>query len=355
MATEPLPAAAHPEHLTAALRTSGALGDGCVREVVVESARQTIVSRIIRLCLAYEGTAAGGPRSVILKTGLPRGGAGDAWNSGRQEVAFYAEVAAGMSARLVPRCFEARWSEATNAWHLLLEDLTESHVTPTMWPLPPTTEQCERILQAWARFHAAWWDDPRLGAPIGTWADAAAVDQLLQGFATTFERFADRLGDRLPRERRALYERFLGAAPRLFAGYLSHRNVTIVHGDAHVWNTFIPRDGVSDDVRIFDWDGWRLGVAAGDVAYMMAMHWYPDRRGRMERPLLDHYHGALEALGVRGYDRRALADDYRRSALWLITRPVWQAEYDIPAVIWWNNLERILLAVDDLGCRELLD
>jgi hypothetical protein len=23
-------------------------------------------------------------------------------------------------------------------------------------------------------------------------------------------------------------------------------------------------------------------------------------------------------------------------------------------VIWWNNLERILLAVDDLGCRDLL-
>jgi hypothetical protein len=27
---------------------------------------------------------------------------------------------------------------------------------------------------------------------------------------------------------------------------------------------------------------------------------------------------------------------------------------DIPPVIWWNNLERILLAVDDLGCRDLL-
>ena len=28
--------------------------------------------------------------------------------------------------------------------------------------------------------------------------------------------------------------------------------------------------------------------------------------------------------------------------------------FDIPAVIWWNNLERALLAVDDLGCRDLL-
>src|SRR6059036_1872532 len=41
---------------------------------------------------------------------------------------------------------------------------------------------------------------------------------------------------------------------------------------------------------------------------------------------------------------------YRLSVLWHITTPVWQATNDIPPVIWWNNLERILLAVDDLGC-----
>ncbi len=32
----------------------------------------------------------------------------------------------------------------------------------------------------------------------------------------------------------------------------------------------------------------------------------------------------------------------------------WQPVNNIPPVIWWNNLERILLAVDDLGCRDLL-
>jgi hypothetical protein len=27
---------------------------------------------------------------------------------------------------------------------------------------------------------------------------------------------------------------------------------------------------------------------------------------------------------------------------------------NIPLVFWWNNLERVLLAADDLGCRDLL-
>ena len=60
------------------------------------------------------------------------------------------------------------------------------------------------------------------------------------------------------------------------------------------------------------------------------------------------------AHGVQGYDRRALQEDYCLSVLWQIATPVWQAANDIPPVIWWNNFERIMLAVDDLGCRELL-
>ena len=91
----------------------------------------------------------------------------------------------------------------------------------------------------------------------------------------------------------------------------------------------MPRDG-TDDIRLFDWDAWRIGVASNDLAYMMATHWYPDRRRRMEQSLLDHYHTARMAYGVCDYDRRALDDDYRLSALWQIMTPVWQAGIDLP-------------------------
>jgi hypothetical protein len=279
LTTEPLPKAAHAEHLTDALRRCGALGDGRVREVVVESSRPTLLSRIIRLRLTYDG-AVDAPRSLILKTGLPDRASGLP-DPGRREVEFYTQVAAVMSAHLAPRCFEATWDPGSKAWHLLLEDLTDSHVIATTWPLPPTMEQCQRILHALARLHAEWWDDPRLGVSVGTWLDADATNQHLQRFAERFKTFGDRLGDRLPRERRDLYERFIDAAPRLLSRYYSRRNLTVVHGDSHVWNYFLPRDG-GNDVRLFDWDAWRIGVAAGDLAYMMATHWYPDRRRRME-------------------------------------------------------------------------
>ena len=346
-----MPKAAGAQHLTAALRRSGVLKEGCVDKVAVESSRPTLLSRIIRLSLIYDRVV-DAPRSLILKTGLPNRVDG-LFDPGRREVEFYTRVAAAMSTRLFPRCFEADWDPSTKIWHLLLEDLTESHIIATKWPLPPTMEQCERMLHALARFHAEWWDDPRLGVSIGTWLEANAIDQLLQRFEIRFRTFADRLGDRLPRERRDLYEQFIDAAPRLFARYHAHRHLSLIHGDAHVWNYFLPRGG-SDDIRLFDWDAWRIGVASNDLAYMMATHWYPDRRRRMEQVLLDHYYAELIAQGVGGYDRDALNDDYRLSALWQIMTPVWQAAIDLPPAIWWSHLERTMLAVDDLGCRDFL-
>ena len=113
---EALPRAAQPEYLTDALRRAGALGAGRVRDVVVESSKATILSRIVRLRLSYDSAAQEAPASLILKTGLPER-AGARWNPGRKEVAFYTQIATVMSARLVPRCFDAVWCEDRSEEH----------------------------------------------------------------------------------------------------------------------------------------------------------------------------------------------------------------------------------------------
>jgi phosphotransferase family enzyme len=352
MTSEPLPEGVSAEGLTHALRRCGVLGEGWVNDVAAESSRSTLLSRIVKLRLTYAGPAPDAPATMIFKTGLPERKSEER-NGGRREVAFYRQVGANMRGGLLPRCFAAERDAATKDWHVLLEDLGESHRIATTWPLPPTTETCEVIIRTWARFHGAWWDDPRLGVSIGEIGDLQAAEEYLRRLAAKFAEFTDAVGDRLPSERRDFFEALLACAPRFPARVGSRRDLTIVHGDAHVWNCFLPRDG-GEDVRLFDWDSWRIGVAAEDLAYMMAMHWYPDRRNRLERPLLDVYHATIQECGAKGYSRSALDDDYRLSVLWLTTVPLWQAAAKIPPLIWWNNLERIFLAVDDLECRDLL-
>jgi hypothetical protein len=107
-------------------------------------------------------------------------------------------------------------------------------------------------------------------------------------------------------------------------------------------------------VRLIDWDAWRVDTATDDLAYMIAVHCYPDWRRRYERESLQRYHDALGEGGVRDYAFDALWQDYRLSVLWQITTPLWQANHGLPPWIWWNHLERIMSAVHDLGCLELL-
>jgi hypothetical protein len=57
---------------------------------------------------------------------------------------------------------------------------------------------------------------------------------------------------------------------------------------------------------------------------------------------------------VQGYDRAALAEDYRHSVLMQLLTPVLQMTISIPPWVWWSHLERITAAIDDLDCRTLL-
>ena len=70
-AMDPLPRLTSADHLNAILEKAGVLGDLHVRDVSIISDRPTLVSRIIRLRLTYDGPANGLPGSLIVKTGHP--------------------------------------------------------------------------------------------------------------------------------------------------------------------------------------------------------------------------------------------------------------------------------------------
>ena len=340
-----------PGRLTETLRAGGALDGGRVAEVAVETSRTTLVSTIQRLRLRYAG--GDGPATLIRKQ--PRGDIDTTLRAilGK-EIVFYAKVAPNTPPGGLPRCYGIGGADG-GARSLLLEDLTDSHTIISEWPLPPTLEQCERIMDTYAAFHARWWDDPRLGTSIGAWGDTSGeFERHRVEFAKRLPAFADRLGDRLAPERLAIYERLLEAWPRLLVRYGTHRGLTLVHGDAHVWNSMHPRDPSKDRIRLIDWDGWRIDTASDDLSYMMGLHWYPDRRRRFERRLLERYHATLVAHGVRDYPLAALLDDYRLSVAWQITTPVWQASFRLSPAVWWSHLERGMLAFDDWDCRALL-
>lgn len=280
-----LPEAVGPEHLTLVLRGASVLSTGRVTSVAVESSRQLLLSNVMRLRLEVEGQGGAQPLRLFFKTRRPDSPVtSDA--VGRSEIGFYSRVAPLTPLGLLPRCFEAVDS-ADRGWHLLLEDLSATHEVVSEWPVPPTVEQCDRIIGAHARFHAFWWDHPDLGRSVGAFEDDAGFDGFLTRFSEQLAAFVDKVGDRMTVEQRRVYERLAAGAPRLYDERIRpHRNLTLLHGDAHVWNALYPKDAGTDGVKLIDWDDWRVDTATDDLAYMMAVHWFPERRRRLERECL---------------------------------------------------------------------
>jgi len=341
------------EFLTERLHATGALPYGRVTAVDCGERRTTIVSTVAPLRLEYSPDApAEAPTRLFLKA--TRGGLDpDLRSVGEREVAFYRHIAPLMRDGPFPRCYDAEFLDGT--FHLLLEDLSETHAIITTWPLPPTDAACERIIDTWALFHAFWWRHPSLGRDVGTFLDEAALAKATAEYRERYARFASVLDDRLGPAARAIYARVLDARDRLLTPGRLYATYTIAHGDAHVWNLLYPRDGATAaSIRLIDWDNWRIGRAAADLAYMMAMHWYPERRARLEARLLARYHAGLRAHGVTDYSLERLWEDYRLSVVGHLAIPVWQQTLGLPGAIWWSHLHRIVAAFEDLDCATLL-
>ena len=350
--------------LTAVLRRGGCLPRGRVTAVTRSGTEATSIWTLYHLQVAYSvdardpgGEGGGLPPHLLLKlSNSQRTSVHHGLGSG-MEVWFYRHIASAPEMARVPlaRCYAAGHELPHGAAYALVEDLSYTHWQPPL-ALPPFEPLCAQAIECLAALHAAWWGHGRLG-PGGDVAEyLARVREAAgqAGLADPLERlvpaFLDFLGDRLAPERRRLYEGALATWPAL-QQHDSPR--TLLHGDAHWWNFLYARDPAADTTRIVDWGSWGIGAPMYDLAYAIALQWYPERRRRLEARLVRRYHDALRRAGVAGYPWGACWTEYRLAVARGLFTPVRFWAVNVPAYIWWPMLERAVLAYEDLGCAGL--
>ena len=339
-----------PAWLTDVLRRAGALDNGAVTGIAAETG-VTSFCTTARLRVTYSPEQAG-PARLFLKFSLPEHPV--TTRETGAEVLFYREVAPRTAGPLV-RCFDAEYSRDSARLHVLLEDVSGTHYGEPPSQLPPTRDHCFAIVDAIAMVHASWWEQApwavlNLKAP-----DQGAIDARIADVRDRIARFIDFLGDRLPPERVTMYRAVLDALPRLYQRLVERRAYTVVHDDLHAGNVLYPRNPDVDSVRLIDWQTWHIDLGPKDLAHMMAVFWFPERRRRLEMPLLRRYHERLAANGIRGYTWTDCWADYRLCVLRKLFHPAWQWDTGHHPNIWWNHLERVWNAFDDLECAELFD
>ncbi|HEY0324122.1 MAG TPA: oxidoreductase family protein [Pyrinomonadaceae bacterium] len=343
-----------PGWLTGVLRRSGFLNRGKVISARNKLTKTLILSVVSRLEVGYSMDAsASAPSRLFLKISRPDLSKAVCAEPNSKEVEFYSTIAREMPDPPFIHCYDAVYSSELGKSHLLLDDLSETHFQPES-PLPPSNVYCELAMDCMAQLHAYWWEHPGLGKEIGKLFDESELNAFVCEVEKNIISFIDFLGDRLSAKRRKIYDRLLSSKYKIWGRLTDATGLTVTHGDAHWWNLLYPRDWEKHRVRLFDWQLWHVDVGARDLAFMVALGGYSERRAAVEQNLLRRYYESLVTHGVNNYTWDDCWNDYRWSALRNLNVPVVQWSQGRSAELWWRNLERAMLAYEDLGCSELL-
>jgi hypothetical protein len=343
-----------PEWLTGVLRQSGSLTRGEAVKVEIKLTKTLMLSVVSRLEVVYSsGVNASAPARLFLKISRPDLAKTLFPERHNKEVEFYRMIAREMPDPPFIHCYDAAYSVESDRAHLLLDDLSETHFQPES-PQPPSERYCELAVDCMAQLHAYWWEHPQLGKGIGKLFDESELNTFVREVENNVTGFVDFLRDELSVERRKIYQRLLRSKHKIWGRLTDAKGLTVTHGDAHWWNLLYPLEPDKERVRLFDWQLWHVDVGARDMAFMIALGGYAERRAAMEQHLMRRYYDKLRAHGVRNYSWDDCWNDYRWSALRNLNIPVIQWSQGRSRELWSGNLERAMLAYEDLGCSELL-
>lgn len=353
-------AAATPKRLTETLRAGGALPTGEVTGVRAHPGHRSELSECAHLEIAYSNAAPGtAPHRLFLKI------AGLETPQDRREVAFYREVAPRLDTEAVLPCYAAHYDGGRRAYHLLLPDISATHILRPAWDQSDwfrsayDPETAGQLADGLAAVHARYWgrtaDEMESGPLQGV--DLTFVPEDIAGtygrFAAEVEPCLEALGTWLSAGQRQAFRRLAARGPEKLAARFAAGPLTLVHGDPHTQNLVVPRPGAGAGPVIIDWGTWQQSYGPEDLASYMAPFWYPRLRLQAEEGVLRRYHQGLEKGGVRGYSWAACRDDYRLGVCGRLLYRLRLPALGDHAALW--IFENVLAAYEALGCAELLD
>ncbi len=298
--------------LTAALRIR-APAVTVERCEIVDILRGTCTKIRFRLHLDAAGQRAGIPETVILKGGF-EAHSREMCGTHEKEVRAYRDIIPVLGLR-APACYFAEYDSERRQGIVIIEDLVARGVTFCDPLKPQSYDEVARRLTALAAFHARSWDSPRLREG-GEWcwvhpllpATVAYMKPHLQ--ADRWEQFTA-----APRGA-AVSVRFhdrewVAASLERLVTLSAGLPVCVIHGDTHLGNLYIDRDGTPG---FFD-PQMLSAPSLTEVAYHVTCALDTADRARWEEALVRHY---LEELRKNGVAPMALDDAMRLYGAYLV-------------------------------------
>jgi hypothetical protein len=187
-----------------------------------------------------------------------------------------------------PLVYTAVIDEADEDFLLVMEDLTAWGADPRDATRPLTVEQAANGVRGLGRMHGRFWGS-RVELPELAWLEPFVPWEGMG--AAPLPAALERLGDDAPASVHALS--IDGLIEDVWKPYIRTLTVgppTLLHGDAHVGNTYVLPDG---GVGFLDWQVARRGNFSLDLGYFLQGALTTEDRRAAERTLLEEYRDAL--------------------------------------------------------------
>ena len=254
-----------PERLTNIFKKKGYLSKGKVTKINKRNSRETFTSYVHFLELNFSNGAQmeGASPEIVMK--IPKS-VNMAKLVGSREVKFYSIVAETMNEIPIPTCYDAVFSDETGASHIILDNLSKTHIDLKSYPIPPSKRYCERAIDCLAKLHALWWDHQKLqelsnhSFVFNLFKENSFIEEEIYKWSKiqnrTLKRFLKLLGDRISYKRKELFKTIFSLFPQFSVERIKKKeNITLIHGDAHFWNFFYPKDIENEKYKtlLFDW------------------------------------------------------------------------------------------------------
>jgi hypothetical protein len=177
-------------------------------------------------------------------------------------------------------------------WLVVMEDVTQRDADPRDATRPMTVEQARNGVRGLARMHRRYWDLSNNTPPeldwLQTWEATEGFTGALRGRA---DRGLERMAGQLPAELDGLTGDDLVDLCARYLTLLGRGPTTLLHGDAHIGNSFVTRDG---DVGFIDWQVTRGGNWSQDVGYFIQGALVETECRTFERELVEAYRLELD-------------------------------------------------------------
>ncbi|KAK7414279.1 hypothetical protein QQX98_006876 [Neonectria punicea] len=337
-----------PEELTAAWFTK-ILGKPVKNATVVEIIHGTASKILVEL--AFEDSSDGtitvcvkGGFNPALLASLPF-----MFSIYRLEAEFYYHLGPTINVRLPPTLYCG--TDTVNGQGIVvMADLKARGYTfgnaLEAWPVDRVQVAVEQL----ANLHAKTWGSKPEDFP---WAGkTVSLREAVMGLVTP-----EQWSSRFDGDARPPVPDFMGDRERMTATFKAlwkPSNSTLnclVHGDAHIGNTFISSTG---EPGFLDWQVIHSGSAMHDVPYFIIGSLSIEDRRKHEKELVQHYLDVLHRAGAPQFQREEIWDEYRKHAFhgfaWALAGPMMQPREIVDVMT-----ERHCAAIVDHKSVELLE